>query len=667
MVIYSSLPSQGVPMGGIGAGKVEINGEVKLVNISIANNWSSPFKIMRGFHVFFKPNETDGVFLQRRVGQSIKEFQGDLVYEGEYPFTRISMKGKYLVNFEAFSPIIPRNIDDSSLPALGISIKVSGSSGILGISIQNIVGTRTEGRINLGREGGIFMTNLKTNEHDPAMGNISIIAEKPDLVLAQYNLRRKLSEVFYSKDKSLYENEEPWISINSDQVPRDNPHEVTGESDEPAGIVFSKVKDGEEVRFVFSWYFSGKHVFYPYGHYYQNKFKDSWEVAKYFKEEFLRLRNETLRWHGEIPSDIPWLKDAIINSTYILSTSTWLDDNGRFSIYESPQNCPYQGTIGTCYELGSLPVLLMFPELEKSFLKLLASKVREDGYVPHDLGFHSLDIPTDGTTSPPRWKDMNPSFILLVYRYFKFTGDKRFLEELFPVMEKVLEWEISQDKDGDGLPELEGEMDNAFDAIAIKGVDSYTSSLFIASLLAFMRACDILKRECKNYAEILKRARDSFSSLFNGKYFIPWRGDPKIDNAIFLGQFWGEWWATLLGLDHIIDKEKMASSLNWALRVNASVSQYCTPNLVKENGEIVMLSPQTYSSWPRLLTAVAWIGKKYGIDFLPALKKEWDNLVNQGLVWNNPSRISAITGKPEPVIDFLDHYVGSSAFWTFLF
>lgn len=106
--------------------------------------------------------------------------------------------------------------------------------------------------------------------------------------------------------------------------------------------------------------------------------------------------------------------------------------------------------------------------------------------------------------------------------------------------------------------------------------------------------------------------------------------------------------------------------MNWALRVNASVSQYCIPNLVKEKGEIVMLSPQTYSSWLRLLIAIAWIGKKYGIDFLPALKKECDNLVNQGLVWNNPSRISAITGEPEPIIDFLVHYFGSSTFWTFL-
>ena len=62
------------------------------------------------------------------------------------------------------------------------------------------------------------------------------------------------------------------------------------------------------------------------------------------------------------------------------------------------------------------PISIMFPQLEKTFLGLLAKAARPDGYIPHDLGLNSFDHATDGTTSPPGWKDLGPSFILLVFR-----------------------------------------------------------------------------------------------------------------------------------------------------------------------------------------------------------------------------------------------------------
>ncbi len=124
---------------------------------------------------------------------------------------------------------------------------------------------------------------------------------------------------------------------------------------------------------------------------------------------------------------------------------------------------------GFCHEGGSLPLLVMFPELEKTFLGLLASAARPDGYIPHDLGIHSFDHATDGTTSPPGWKDLGPTFILLVNRYYKWTKDLQFLRETYPVMVKTLEWDLKQDRDGDGIPDAEGQADAGFDATAIKG------------------------------------------------------------------------------------------------------------------------------------------------------------------------------------------------------
>ncbi len=671
MVIYNSHNklSSGVPLGGIGAGKIELDNKVRMINASILNNWNNPIRLLRGFHVFIKPGERyQGFLFQKNSGLStIREYQGEIVYEGRYPFVRILGRiDNISIKLEAFSPIIPHDLKNSTLPIIGIAIKITGSkSGIIALSMPNIIGTTSIGRINERiNSSTVIHKNLKANEYDPAKGDATLTTNKVKHIVIQYNLKKKPSENL-NYWSNQYENEEPWQNLNEDKMPLDDIHEVRGHRDEPSSIIISEYEENEEVRFAYSWYITGKHVFYPYGHYYHNFFKNSYEIAKYFMENYEELKRKSEEWHKNLSSYLPdWLKDAIINSAYILSTSTWLDEKGRFAIYEAPENCPYLGTIGTCYEFGSLPVLLMFPELEKSFLKTLASQIREDGYVPHDLGYNSLDSPIDGTTSPPRWKDMNPTFILLVYRYFKFTNDLEFLKEIYPSLVKAMEWEFSVCKDG--LPYLEGEMDNAFDATIIKGHDSYTSSLYIASLIAMKQIAKLMKdnKTLSNVDEKLKMAREAYRKMFNGKYF---KSSDNLDGC-FIAQIFGEWWTTLLGLEQIIEDEKIVSALNYILNLNGNASKYCTPNLVSDKGEIVNYSQQTYSSWPRMVFAISWLGYKKGITgFLKLAEKEWQNLVENGLTWDQPSKINARNGKPEPIVNYLDHYIGSPSIWSFLF
>ncbi|WP_338602407.1 GH116 family glycosyl hydrolase [Sulfolobus tengchongensis] len=666
MVVYKDTNRivAGVPLGGIGTGKLEIDNKVRIVNVTIANNWGNPIKRLIGFHVFVKPNDESGFLVQKDSGLTrIREFRGEIIYDGRYPFVFITAKNeKMKINIEAFSPLIPHDLKNSSLPVVGISIRIEGSkNGIIAISMPNIVGSVNIGRVNEKVKDGVVHKNVKANDYDPAKGNTTFISDHVKNTVTQYNLKKRPSET-YNYWINQYENEDPWVKLNNGENISDDPHEVTGQRDDPASIIVSEYTEGEEIRYIYSWYFTGKHVFYPYSHYYENFFKNSTEIAYYFMDNFDELRKKSKAWHEEIKGE-EWLKDAIINSAYILSSNTWLDEKGRFSIYEAPQNCPLMGTIGTCYEFGSLPVILMFPELEKSFLKLLLSYIRDDGYVPHDLGYHSLDSPIDGTTAPPKWKDMNPTFILLVYRYFKFTRDIEFLKEAYPVLVKVMDWELKQCKDG--LPFLEGEMDNAFDATIIKGHDSYTSSVFIASLIA-MKEISRIVNDNKYISLIegkLREARESFKRMFNGKHFKAWDG---LENASFIAQIFGEWWTTLLELEPITDEDIIKKALESIVKLNGNASPYCVPNLVNDNGKIIDISVQTYSSWPRMTFAMCWLAYKKGIDkSLSLCRKEWENIVKNGLVWDQPSRINARTGKPEP--NYLDHYIGSPSLWSFLF
>ncbi len=67
MVVYGPNANLdgGVPFGGIGAGKVEIDNEGKMTNLTIANNWDSPTSKMRGFHVFVKPDDGAPFFIEK--------------------------------------------------------------------------------------------------------------------------------------------------------------------------------------------------------------------------------------------------------------------------------------------------------------------------------------------------------------------------------------------------------------------------------------------------------------------------------------------------------------------------------------------------------------------------------------------------------------------------
>lgn len=313
-------------------------------------------------------------------------------------------------------------------------------------------------------------------------------------------------------------------------------------------------------------------------------------------------------------------------------------------------------------------MLIMFPELEKKFLELLAGAARPDGYIPHDLGLWSFDHATDGTTSPPGWKDLGPVFILLVFRYYKWTRDIHFLRSMYPTMQRALEWDLRQDRDGDGIPDAEGEADAGFDATAIKGRDSYCASVFVASLTALREAAKLLGNDEDNERLdlLLKKAKESYSELYNGRYFEAWSGDPNPSGYVFLAQTMGQWWTDLLGLEPIADMEKIDSAYDWMYKVNSKASPYCTPNLVREDGTIWELSVQAYSSWPRLVFGLA--AERYARGdkkWLEVAKKEWDNIVEQGVVWNQPSRIDGRTGKPDPEDRFLDHYIGSAAPWYF--
>ncbi|BCU68026.1 hypothetical protein HS7_14630 [Sulfolobales archaeon HS-7] len=657
----------GMPLGGIGAGKIEITPRGELVNFNLGNNWSKPIRKLEAFHILVKPEKGEPFLLQDPVTPFyyLPNLSTPLEGDMKYPIANlIAKRGDVEARVTYFSALIPEDVDDSSLPAVGIYVRTNAKA-TLALSFPNVMGINASGRVNRRVKDGFSSINARANPYDHLAGETYVISNDPKRVITQYNANGGREREKTLRPGKFFENEDVWKAFLSGEEIKEEAGESMGSYYLPAGMIITE----GEAKFVISWYMRHPSTEFPYRHYYTNLFESAIEVGRYFLDNFDEFLRRTIKWQDSLidPSLPDWLKDAIINSTYVLTSSAWLDEKGRFSLLEAPEVGPMVGTVGGfAYETGTLPIVLLFPKLEEKFLRELAKSIRDDGYIPHDLGTFSFDSPSDGTTAPPKWKDTNPTFTLLVLRYFKITNDMDFLREMYPYLKRAMDWFLSQDKDADGLPELEGSCDTGYDCVPMKGWSSYTSTLAITSYLAQREVASVLHDagEVERMNEVLQKSRKSLLSTFDGKKFKAWKYSPE--SFVFAAQLTGSWWSFLLGLEEVVSEDVIKVILRTVREYNGKASPYCTPNMVTEDGSEVDIDSQLTSSWPRLVFSISSLGyRRESHEWQNIAKKEWDNLVREGLIWNFPSIIHGWDGKPDN--PFLDHYIGSPALWSFTY
>ena len=127
----------------------------------------------------------------------------------------------------------------------------------------------------------------------------------------------------------------------------------------------------------------------------------------------------------------------------------------------------------------------------------------------------------------------------------------------------------------------------------------------------------------------------------------------------------GQWWCETLKLPSVSNEERIKSTLEAIADVNGKSSQYCLPIMVYPNLQVSTLCNQTYSSWPRLTFALGALGySRNKGKWLEIVKKEWDNILRLGLVYDQPSRIHYLDGHAEE--NYLDHYIGNATLWSFI-
>jgi non-lysosomal glucosylceramidase len=338
-----------------------------------------------------------------------------------------------------------------------------------------------------------------------------------------------------------------------------------------------------------------------------------------------------------------WFKSALFNELY------YLVEGGVFWFYFSDEN-PSANSMGhfgylegheyrmvNTYDVhfySSIALALLFPKIELSlqrdFAKTVAQAIPEKrrtmldnalsprkirGAVPHDLGWpqedpwmlvNGYDFHDSGI-----WKDLNPKFVLQVYRDYLFTLDRGFLKECWTSVEEAMEFMMRFDRDGDSLVENDGFPDQTYDTWSVSGPSAYTGCLWLASLqVTAEMAREIGKpRKADFYSRLLIKASAAYERrLWNGLYYNYDSSNSNYHNSIMADALAGEWYSRMCGLQGVVPEEHTLSVLKTIYEKNVMGIRngaIGAMNGVHPDGSIDRTSMQSQEVWSGSTYALA--------------------------------------------------------------
>lgn len=639
----SSLVRSGIAMGGIGTGSVEIRKDGNFYNWSIFNNFphgTGPvfdLSLMPGvdadksFLFFLVRYQIEGEKPQLKLLQlnnTLQEasFQSAIYYypwmssvekieySARFPFTNFSFSDSEMpfdIEMEAFSPFIPHDVKNSSLPGAYFNFIVKSKTEknvdvmLLG-TLRNLVGYDTSDKAftsRLIKEKGykFFVHGVSgMDEKSSTNGQMGLGALGGDEI--SYYLGWEHKHPYY--EKLLVENSLSNLDDTSGRNVKNNTGKIVGRVDGAdfdqrcfSSIAVSRKLKGKaqfKTTFFMNWNFPNNYGAishnvdklsvenqkekYPLslkrtkeiGHYYQNYFPNIDSTVLYFATASSNLSKQSHQFVDDMySSDIDqYVLDQVNSQLNTFITSSTLSKDGKFGIREGLTPSRSWGPNATMDVslYGSPMIIALFPELQKSMMRLHAKLQTKDGEVNHGLG-NDLDFNMNGTWGVFERVDLVPDYIQMVLRDFLWTNDKQYIREMWPSVIKGIDYILTKrDKDGDQMPDMHGIM-CSYDNFPMYGLASYIQSQWIAALTMASQVAGEMgdKKLEKKYKEIAQKGSLLMETkLWNGSYYNlsnDYLGTKGVDNGCLTDQLIGQWVANGVGLGHIFKSENIKTSL----------------------------------------------------------------------------------------------------------
>lgn len=551
-------------------------------------------------------------------GKSIvRELKADdwdeVCFEPTYPTAKVIYTKKNFpvsVQLTAYSPFIPLDVENSSLPATIFHVEVINETkddldiGLLGW-LENGANKLTAKKGNGKKRSTLYQ--------ETSGATVFFDFTSEDTKLLQSEDAGNMSITCHDRSAKGLHTLKPWPVNDAcfGEVTQATPSvaEVGAEEKQVGGIVLSgslAAKKSFKADFSIAWYFNNPHPKLKElvkdaraGYWYATKFKDALEVNRYVASHWDYLTSNTALWQQTWnDSSLPhWFLDrTFVNIGTLATANTYRFASGRFWAWEGVGACA-----GTCTHVWQYAqaVSRIFPELERGLRQHVDLGV---GFRP-DSG--AIIFRAENESRPAI--DGQAGTILRFYREHQMNKDDSFLKNNWLSIKKAVQFMLEQDKNGDGMTDTP--MENTLDAVW-EGEIAWIVGLCIAAARAAEEMANEMgdKTFANTCAEYVKKGRKNMEEqLYNGEYFIHRpnveQGREKLGsyNTCHIDQVYGQSWAFQVGLPRVLDKDKSVSALRalWKYNFTLDVGPYIKTHtggrpyaLAGEGGLIMNTNPK---------------------------------------------------------------------------
>lgn len=636
------------PLGGLGTGSIGIAGNGSLVDWEINNRPNR--ESINCFSNFAIKAEDDEKVLDYRIlqGDIYKDFMGsmhsgnhswgyghgpnrgtlagvkhfsDVSFKGEFPIATLSFKDECfpgLVTMEAFSPFIPSNDFDSSIPSAFFSFFVKNTTNktlnyTIAFSVANPLkrpGINEYINDNTGDISKIVMHSKTKAKSSFNYGNVTIATDNPD-----FSYQESWHQGGWFDNLTMFVNDFKTYGKMKNRTSTKRMFSNPVISTITATV---KVEPGEQkqIRFNLSWFVPNYYKYWigtlptklpKWKNYYAKMFDSSMEVAEYAFQNWDKLYSDTNLFKDALhSSSLPdCFVDAIQGNIATLKTTTTLRlTNGDFfgweGVNKSKGSCE-----GTCQHVWNYAYAMpfLFPYLERN--------IRENEYKysykkTGKLNFRMM-LPLGNINHFFRaCVDGQFGTVMKFYREWKICGDGKWLETHWSKIKKSIEYAWSEknpDKwDIDKTGVLFGRQHHTLDVEAY-GAYAWLTGFYHGALLAGAEMAGYVgdMKAKSEYLELYEKGHKWLEdNTFNGEYYIQKidvkdrtlldkYGDSKNILLNMVGGYWdkeleeikyqfgegcyidqvvADWHADLMGLQNIFDQDNRRTALESIYKYN---------------------------------------------------------------------------------------------------
>ncbi len=554
------------PIGGIGSGMFCLEGCGAISHMSVRHrpqmfNEPTMFaavcvkgitngaKVIEGpvpeWKIFGRPDTGNGAPM---TTYGLPRFR-NVMFNAGFPFGTISLTDEDLplaVELKGWSPFIPGDADNSSLPVGALEYHFTNTSNIkveavFSYNSRNFMVSGAQKGAIKKMQNGFVLSQNGTTDNPQLQGDFAIFTDDTNAVVDHCWFRGGWWDPLTMI----------WNTIRDGEIKNNPPVE----SDAPGASVFVafSLQPGEKkiIRVLMSWYvpFSNMHIGdvsrdkeqcispgccntsvelgdkidtreVSYRPWYSSRFKNIGEVTDHWREQYDALQEKTALftkafYTSTLPAEV---MEAVAANLTILKTPTVMRQyDGRLWNFEG---CGDEGGCchGSCTHVWNYAQAIahLFPSLERTLRHTeFCESQNGEGHqnfrsnIPISPAIHTFYAAADGQLGG----------IMKVYREWRISGNNEWLKKLFPLVKQSMDYCIrTWDPRGKGL--VEEPHHNTYD-IEFWGPDGMCTSFYLGALDAFCRMGKFMKINISSYQKLYEKGRKYMESeLYNGEYFI---------------------------------------------------------------------------------------------------------------------------------------------------